>query len=216
MLKATLEHLTNLTHYYGLLPRTSKMLLRDTFAEVCLLNPRLTYRHAFLFIRQLAISLRNATISKTEKSAKLVQSWQFVQSVLLWCRVLATCSNEIVLQPIRYPLIHVAFGCARYLRNQFLKNLHNTLCLVNFNHKPKRSTLKPIDFDCSLKLSNAHLLESSFRLTTMGRVVEYMQRFFYINRRSVSFPELAFPVLEAVSKNGKPFQLSFKMIMRFS
>ncbi|KHJ46813.1 clathrin adaptor complex small chain [Trichuris suis] len=296
MLKATLEHLTNLTQYYGLLPRTSKMLLRrlisiwstrslecrklahssimrvvqpfsdvmtamifrgmylayvrnskiiepscqenvrfmqDTFAEVCRLNPRLTYRHAFLFIRQLAISLRNATISKTENSAKLVQSWQFVQSVLLWCRVLANCSDEAVLQPIRYPLIHVAFGCARLNQSQKIiplifhicqgllelseqaqmfipvqTLLLETLCLVNFNHRPKRSTLKPINFDCCLKLSNAHLLESSFRLITMDRVVEYMQRFFYINRRSVSFPELAFPVVEALKAVYKKCRVS--------
>uniref|UniRef100_A0A5S6QSH7 Nucleolar complex protein 2 homolog n=1 Tax=Trichuris muris TaxID=70415 RepID=A0A5S6QSH7_TRIMR len=296
MLKATLEHLTRLTQYYGLLPRTSKMLLRklvsiwstksldcrklahesimqvvqpfsdlmtamifrtmylayvrnskiiepsclenvqfmqNAFADVCLLNPQLTYRHAFLFIRQLAISLRNATISKTENSAKLVQSWQFVQSVLLWCRVLALCPSEAALQPIRYPLVNVAFGCARLHQSQKIiplilhicggllelsEQAHifipvhtlllETLCLVNFNLKPKRPTLKPISFDCTLKLSSAHLLESSFRLTTMDRVVECLQRFFYINRRNVSFPELAFPALETLKSLYKKCRTS--------
>ncbi|KAI9207968.1 Noc2p family-domain-containing protein [Polychytrium aggregatum] len=90
--------------------------------ELCGLHPVSTYQHAFVYIRQLAIHLRNAITQKTKESFKMVYNWQFLHSLRLWSRVMQTyCdrssgaepSSGMSMRPLIYPFVQVALGALR-------------------------------------------------------------------------------------------------------
>lgn len=63
-------------------------LLKNTFSSLYSLDSSASYQHAFGFIRQLAIALRNCIKNKTEESYRSVLNWQFVHCVDAWADVL--------------------------------------------------------------------------------------------------------------------------------
>ncbi|ETW79731.1 hypothetical protein HETIRDRAFT_322642 [Heterobasidion irregulare TC 32-1] len=102
-------------------------LMKNSASEIFCLNPEAAYQHAFGFIRQLAIHLRNGMKMKTKESYKQVYNWQYVHSVDFWAIVLArACDVQATLQkngkndtlkPLIYPLVQVATGAIRLVPN---------------------------------------------------------------------------------------------------
>jgi nucleolar complex protein 2 len=100
------------------------------------MNPVLAYQHAFGYIRQLAILLRESLKAKTkvrppeiqgasrcsydpQDAYKQVYNWQYVHCVDFWSRVLAracgdTREGEGDLKPLIYPLVQVSLGALRF------------------------------------------------------------------------------------------------------
>lgn len=84
-----------------------------------------SYQHAFVYIRQLAIHLRNALHLKTkvflfffisihiQESNQNIYNWQFINSLKVWTLVLTTHINE-ELKPLIYPLVQIICGVIRY------------------------------------------------------------------------------------------------------
>ncbi|KRY91402.1 Nucleolar complex protein 2 -like protein [Trichinella pseudospiralis] len=207
---------------------SSVHLMQDCFSSLCLVQPSITYKNAFLFIRQLAISLRNAYTQNTKKAINSVHSWHFVQSINLWCHVLVQHPNQRIWHPLRYPVVQVSFGCMRLLPSakclplmflitksllklsehckQFIP-VHLTLIkilqMVDLDGKVKRSSLKPIDFDCTLKVSSSQMLESGFKVAVMENLIELLLNFFHLHRFNVAFPELIFIPMQRLNKYVK-------------
>ncbi|KRZ59023.1 Nucleolar complex protein 2 -like protein [Trichinella nativa] len=207
---------------------SSVHLMQDCFSSLCAVQPSITYKNAFLFIRQLAISLRNAYTQNTKKAINSVHSWHFVQSINLWCHVLVQHPNQRIWHPLRYPVVQVSFGCMRLLPSakclpliflitrsllklsenckQFIP-VHLTLIkilqMVDLDGKVKRSSLKPIDFDCTLKVSSSQILESGFKVAVMENFIELLLKFFHLHRFNVAFPELIFIPLQRLNKYVK-------------
>lgn len=83
------------------------------------------YQHAFGYIRQLAILLRNSMKVKSKEGFKQVYNWQYVHSIDFWCIVLArACDTETradeggaesELKPLIYPLVQVALGAMKLI-----------------------------------------------------------------------------------------------------
>ncbi|EKM76219.1 hypothetical protein AGABI1DRAFT_122794 [Agaricus bisporus var. burnettii JB137-S8] len=101
-------------------------LMKNSASEVYCIDHSLAYQHAFGYIRQLAIHLRNSMKIKSKEAYKQVYNWQFVHSVDFWCIVLAkACSTEAEeesgkeseMKPLIYPLIQVAFGAIKLIPN---------------------------------------------------------------------------------------------------
>lgn len=96
--------------------------MRRSLTELFLLDLNVAYHHVFLFIRQLAIHLRNAILLQKQEHFQQIYNWQYVNSLKLWGDVLATVSmnvsptqpikadNKSKLQALIYPLVSIING----------------------------------------------------------------------------------------------------------
>ncbi|KAJ3073438.1 Nucleolar Complex 2 protein, partial [Quaeritorhiza haematococci] len=122
--------------------------LSNCFIELCGLHPDSTYRHAFIYIRQLAMTLRNAINLKTKESFQNVYNWQYLNCLKVWAGVLGTfCARDEsvnpnveaaeVLRPLVYPLVQVVLGAIRLKPSAqfFPYRFHCIQMLINLMEK---------------------------------------------------------------------------------
>jgi nucleolar complex protein 2 len=119
-----------------------------------------SYQHAFLYIRQMAIHLRNAITSKTKEAYRSVYNWQFIQCLRFWSAILSTHCSERVraerkndsLQPMIYPFVQVAIGASRLIptAQYFPLRFHCVKSLIELTrHTGVFIPLAPILFEVS-------------------------------------------------------------------
>ncbi|KAJ3486413.1 hypothetical protein NLI96_g4256 [Meripilus lineatus] len=102
-------------------------LMKNCASEIYVLDHAMAYQHAFGYIRQLAVLLRNSMKAKTKESYKQVYNWQFVHCVDFWSITLARAcdttsqqaegSTETELNALIYPLVQVALGAIKLISN---------------------------------------------------------------------------------------------------
>jgi nucleolar complex protein 2 len=94
--------------------------LMNSMMEIYCLDAKLAYHYAFLFIRQLALSVR-ALVSPSAKErldksvVKRVFSWQFLFCMKFWCKFLAVSSKKCVagqetLALLVYPVVQISMA----------------------------------------------------------------------------------------------------------
>uniref|UniRef100_A0A8C1UKY0 NOC2-like nucleolar associated transcriptional repressor n=1 Tax=Cyprinus carpio TaxID=7962 RepID=A0A8C1UKY0_CYPCA len=155
-------------------PNTLPMInfMQRTLAEMYSLDTQVSYQHAFIYIRQLAIHLRNAMNLKKKETYQSVYNWQYMHCLYLWCRVLSTIYPSEVLEPLIYPLCQVIIGCI------------NGLLLI-----------KPINFAVILKLSKTNLQEKAYKDGLVEQLYDLILEYFHTQACSIGFPELALPTI---------------------
>ncbi|KAJ2849070.1 Nucleolar Complex 2 protein [Coemansia brasiliensis] len=96
--------------------------MRNCGVELYGLDANASYQHAFVYIRQLAIHLRNSMQLRSKESFRAIYNWQFVNSLAFWTEVLATyCGDRAeeeprlcaTLESLVYPLVQIITGVAR-------------------------------------------------------------------------------------------------------
>ncbi|ESK89920.1 nucleolar complex protein 2 [Moniliophthora roreri MCA 2997] len=101
-------------------------LMKNSASEVFCLDQATSYQHAFGYIRQLAIHLRNSMKVKTKEAYRQVYNWQFIHSLDFWSIVLArACDAESEaksgvsseLKALIYPLVQVSLGSIKLVSN---------------------------------------------------------------------------------------------------
>ncbi|KAF7345114.1 Noc2-domain-containing protein [Mycena venus] len=101
-------------------------LMKNSASEVFSLDPAVAYQHAFGYIRQLAIHLRNSMKVKTKEAYKQVYNWQYIHCIDFWSIVLARACDaatesetgkESELKPLIYPLVQVSLGAIKLIPN---------------------------------------------------------------------------------------------------
>ncbi|GAW01614.1 Noc2-domain-containing protein [Lentinula edodes] len=101
-------------------------LMKNSASEIYCLDQAMAYQHAFGYIRQLAIHLRNSMKVKSKEAYKQVYNWQFIHSLDFWSIVLArACDSELELangapselKPLIYPLVQVSLGAIKLISN---------------------------------------------------------------------------------------------------
>nr|CAG4651660.1 EOG090X02MG [Triops cancriformis] len=194
--------------------------MRRSLVEVLALQPNLTYSLAFLYIRQLAIHLRNAVTLKKKDSTQLVYNWQFVHCCHLWAALLGSSSDNPILKPLVYPLVQILTGTinliptAKYYPLRFhcvniltqlskqtgvfipvLPFIVEVLQKHNFKKKVAKASMRPLDMSCILKFSQSQLTESGLRDVLIEAIYDCLMEYLTTQSHSVAFPELVLPLI---------------------
>ncbi|RZF43881.1 hypothetical protein LSTR_LSTR007217 [Laodelphax striatellus] len=195
--------------------------MRRCLTELLTLDAGVTYQHAFLYIRQLAIHLRNAITLHKKESIQAVYNWQFINSLKLWTDTLCATHTKAQMQSLIYPLVQIIIGCVklvpttRYYPLRFhccqmlidlsretatfipvLPFILEVLTQTNFEKGHKKVSMKPMDFTCVLKLSQSQKLENAFKDATIEQVYRLTLESLATESHRMSFPDLALlPIL---------------------
>lgn len=81
--------------------------MRRSLIEMLALDVNVSYHHVFLYVRQLAIHLRNAIVLHKKENIQVVYNWQFVNSLQLWAELFAATKSKPQLQTLIYPLVMI-------------------------------------------------------------------------------------------------------------
>lgn len=192
--------------------------MRRSLVEMFALDLNTSYQHAFLYIRQLAIHLRNAVILKKKDSFQAVYNWQYVNSLRLWADLLGTTTNKPLLQPLVYPLVTITLGVIRLIptAQYFPLRFHCIKLLIalaretrifipilpliievlrsnTFNRKHTIASMRPLQFTCVLRLNKGQLSENGFRDEVIEQVNGLTLEYLANESASLAFSDLIVP-----------------------
>lgn len=192
--------------------------MRISLVELYSMDQVLAYKHAFIYIRQMAFHLRNAITVKKKERIQLVYNWQYIHCLHMWADLLAKTHPSTALQPIIYPLTQVALGTMKLQptpsfyplvfhvcgiltelskkTGTFIPVLPFLLEILNKAHlekKHKKASIRPFDWLCMLRLSRAEMLESAFKDGVVDQVYDGILNYLSVESASISFPELVVP-----------------------
>jgi len=192
--------------------------MRMSLVELYSLDQAVAYRHAFIYIRQMAFHLRNAIMSQKKERMQLVYNWQYIHCLHLWSELLCKTHPSEALQPLIYPLVQIAVGTINLQKSAayfplvfhlsgiltdlsrhtetFIPVLPFLLEILNkapLDKKHKKMSLKPFDWMCMLKLSKSQLGESAFKDGIIDQVYDGIVNYLSVESASIGFPELVVP-----------------------
>lgn len=194
--------------------------MRRSLNEMFALDLNLSYQHVFLYIRQLAIHLRNAMTLKKKESYQAVYNWQYINSIRLWSELLSTNSDRAQLQPLIYPLVSIITGTIKLIptAQYFPLRFHCIRSLVQlsketrmfipvmpfimevlksntFNQRHLKVSMKPLSFACILRLNQSQLQENGFRGEVIENIVACTLDYMAHESHTLSYPDVAVPAI---------------------
>lgn len=212
--------------------------MRRSLSEMFALDLNVSYQHVFLYIRQLAIHLRNAMTLKKKESYQTVYNWQYINSIRLWAELLSTTSDKTQLQPLIFPLVSIIIGCIKLIptAQYFPLRFHCIRSLIQlsketrtfipvvpfilevlksntFNQRPSKVSMKPLSFTCILRLSQNQLQENGFRDEVIENIVGCTLEYMTQESHTLSFPDMAVPAiiqLKHYLKHGKNINSNYR------
>lgn len=146
---------------------------RRSLTEIFSLNESIAYEHAFLYLRQLAIHLRNAiTVAKKviyfkknsldilyiiilfnlinilhfflQGDRQIVYSWQFVNSLHFFSDLLSANYSNTAISSLIYPFVQIVIGTIKNAPNALFYPLRFHCCKMLINLSNNTNTFIPI------------------------------------------------------------------------
>lgn len=206
--------------------------MKRSLTEVYSLNPEIAYEHAFIYVRQLAIHLRNAITTKKKEAFQTVYNWQYIHCLMFWSHLVSRLHHHEAIKTLIYPLVQTISGTitliptAKYvpLRFHLIKSLIqisqetdnfiptlpfilDVLTLIDYNKKSAFS-VRALNFECSLKVTKSQLLEAGFKERCISEVCNFLVDYLKIYAHSIGFPELALPAILQIKAFMKQCKIS--------
>ena len=114
--------------------------LQDDIINILNYDLDKAYTTIFTFIRKLCIQLRATIVDKTTSSIKSIYNWQFVNSLILWGRVIMKYISNQNINLLIYPLIQTIIGVIRLNTNELFYLLRIRLVIL-LNGISRRSNI---------------------------------------------------------------------------
>lgn len=184
-----------------------------------------SYQHAFIYIRELASHLRNSYTSKKKAARKSIYNFQYVNSIWAWVKVLAAYPGQEALSLLHYPLVQLIQGTISYQPTnryfplrlrcvQMLNELSRSskqyinaasyvleiLASSDMYKRPKASMEKSLDLRINLKVSKVAMGSKVYQDSIFDEAYDRLVEYLALYSRSIAFPELVFPVINALNK----------------
>lgn len=137
----------------------------------------------------------------------------------------AETGKESTLKPLIYPVVQITLGAVRLiptpqyfpLRFQLIRSLlrlsratgtyiplapplYEVLNSVEMRKAPKSSTLRPLDFETTLRAPKSYLKTRTYQDGLGEQVSELLSEFFVLWCKNIAFPELALPAVVMVKR----------------
>ncbi|KDO24948.1 hypothetical protein SPRG_09592 [Saprolegnia parasitica CBS 223.65] len=185
-----------------------------------------SYQHVFIYIRQLAISIRKAIAAPSTETLKGLLTWRFVNCLKVWAAVVAAYPEENQLKALVYPISQLCFALMRLasvvryipLRFQCIKVLQQIAFATNTfvptapvllevlalgtkaKTKKQAKDTEIVELDLLVKLSKAATENKRVQDMVVSKVFELLQRECDVYKYSIAFPEFAVPLSLALAK----------------
>ncbi|KAF7722823.1 Nucleolar Complex 2 protein [Apophysomyces ossiformis] len=197
--------------------------LYEEASDLYAIEPKLSYQHADVYIRQLADHLKKAKKAQTVEAFKTIYTWQFVSCLDFWANVVAaTCDPSSgaasPMQDIIHPLVDLSLHTLRLnpvpsflpLRVHIIKTLIGLMdatgCYIPlspylfdifdsdmFNGHGAQSDFAPFNWDLHLKTPKAY---TDTKDSVYQIMYDSMIEFYACLGLSIAFPELAIPAID--------------------
>lgn len=199
--------------------------MRRCLVDLYGLDMASSYQHAFVYIRQLAIHLRNALTLKQKESYKHVYNWQYVNCLKAWGSIIASYPDENQLKPLVYPLVQVITGTIRLVPTSkyFPLRFHCIQILIQLamstrryipiapmllemlsssflSTKPSGSTQRPPKLISIVRLSKKELNSRITQDAIIEKTFLLLKKHYEVYEFSIGFPELSFPTIIVLKK----------------
>ena len=187
-----------------------------------------SYQHCFVYVRQLALHLRNAMIKKTKEALQAIFNWQYLHCLRVWAQVIAEYPGETQLKALVFPLTQVITGVMKLALSPRLIpfRLHCVVLLhrlaassetfiptasylldilqsPDIHKKPKHATDTPPILSDIIRFPDSGVSTKVQQDAVFQLTMDTLQQAADLYRYNVAFPEYAAPVISALNKLGK-------------
>jgi len=134
-------------------------LLQDDIINILNYDLEKAYTTIFTFIRKLCIQLRATIVDKTTNSIKSIYNWQFINSLILWSRVIVKYNSNQNINLLIYPLIQTIIGVIRLNSNELYYLLRIRLVILLNGISSKTNVFIPTPMYILPILSSNYFIE---------------------------------------------------------
>lgn len=196
-------------------------LAKNLFGMLYVIDPSLGYQLAFQQIRTLALHLKASLDKKKnpDTDVKVIYTWQYVQSLDFFSRVIAMGKEDSPLLQLVHPLVQVTlrtitlipnaayFPLRFYLVRSLIRLsrhtgvyiplipvLHDVLGSSAITKRGVKSSLNQFDFEVNIRAPESYLGTQVYQNGLSDELVDLYTEALSLYCKSISFPELAGPV----------------------